>query len=59
MGFQFQALSPELLIVNLLFTLERIKPACDFDWEIGAAGEVSRVFSVTSQEVAMEMNMVL
>lgn len=31
----------------------------DSDWEIGAAGEVSSVFSVTSQEVTMEMIMVL
>lgn len=50
---------PALEIVNRWFTLERIKSTYDFSWEIGAVGEVNNVFSVTSQEVTMEMIMVL
>lgn len=35
------------------------KSIYDSDWERRAAGEASSVFSVTSQEVTMEMIMVL
>lgn len=55
----FKTLSPELLIVNLLFALERIKPGYDFWLGNESCKKVSGVLSVTSQEVTMEMIMVL
>jgi hypothetical protein len=39
--------------------LERIKSTNWLSWEMGAVGEGSSVFSLTSQEVTMEMIMVL
>lgn len=45
--------------VNLWCALERLKSTYWLSREMGALGEVSSVFSLTSQEVTMEMIMVL
>jgi hypothetical protein len=56
--FELKTSSPALEIVNLWFTLERIKSIW-FQLGNWHCGRSQCVFSVTSQEVTMEMIMVL